>query len=355
MNKLESIKREIVSTSEDAFIITDETNVRYALGMEISDAYLLVTHNDIYLLTDFRYKEAADTAVGELCEVLMPKDKIAFIAEALHKVGARKLFFEGSITTYAFYKKLKDALPGIELADCGKAMDTLRAVKSEDEISSIKVAQNIADAAFKELLGRLTTDMTEIEVAAELEYLMRRMGSEGTAFQTIAVSGDASALPHGVPRNVKLKAGFLTLDFGAKFNGYCSDMTRTLAIGRADNEMKKLYNTVLNAQLSAIEYLSSGGRDAGAADRVAREIIDVEYPGAFGHSLGHGVGLLVHEAPRLSPSAGGDILVPGNVVTVEPGIYLYGKYGCRIEDMVAIGNDGVFNFTNSPKELIEIT
>ena len=125
MNKLESIKREIVSTPEDAFIITDETNVRYALGMEISDAYLLITHNDIYLLTDFRYKEAADTAVGELCEVLMPKDKIAFLAEALHKVGARKLFFEGSITTYAFYKKLKDAVPGIELADCGKKIAKL--------------------------------------------------------------------------------------------------------------------------------------------------------------------------------------------------------------------------------------
>ena len=183
---------------------------------------------------------------------------------------------------------------------------------------------------------------------------MRRAGSEGPSFSTIAVSGDASALPHGVPRNVKLKPGFLTMDFGAKYCGYCSDMTRTVVIGKADNDIKKLYNTVLSAQTAALEYLAAGGRDAGEADAAARRIIDAEYQGAFGHSLGHGVGLLVHESPALSPRSHGNILVSGNVVTVEPGIYLFGKYGCRIEDMVHICDNGIMNFTHSTKELIEI-
>ena len=184
---------------------------------------------------------------------------------------------------------------------------------------------------------------------------MRKNGASALAFETIAVSGDASALPHGTPRNVKLKPGFLTMDYGAKFDGYCSDMTRTVVIGKADAEIKKLYNTVLKAQLSAIDYLRAGC-DAGEADKIARDIIDAvpEYKGAFGHSLGHSVGLFIHEAPRVSFKSFGDKLKTGNVVTVEPGIYLFGKYGCRIEDMVAIEENGVRNFTHSPKELIEI-
>ena len=195
--------------------------------------------------------------------------------------------------------------------------------------------------------------MTEIEVAAELEYAMRRAGADGLAFDTIAVSGDASALPHGTPRNVKLKNGFLTMDFGAKYQGYCSDMTRTIVIGKADEEIKKLYNTVLQAQLSALDYLKSGC-DCGEADKIARDIIDVDYKGLFGHSLGHAVGLFIHEAPGLSTRGFGNKLVTGNVVTVEPGIYLLGKYGCRIEDMVSITDNGIHNFTKSPKNLIEI-
>jgi hypothetical protein len=195
--------------------------------------------------------------------------------------------------------------------------------------------------------------MTEIEVAAELEYAMRRNGADGFAFETIAVSGDASSLPHGTPRNVKLKKGFLTMDFGAKYEGYCSDMTRTIVIGRADAEIKKLYNTVLEAQTRAIAYLRSGC-DQGEADKVARDFIDSypEFKGAFGHSLGHGVGLFIHENPRLSTKSFGKALRAGEVVTVEPGIYLYGKYGCRIEDMVKIEDGGVHNFTKSTKELL---
>ena len=190
----------------------------------------------------------------------------------------------------------------------------------------------------------------------QLEYFMRKNGAEGASFEIIAVSGAASALPHGKSRAIPLCKGFLTMDFGCTVGGYCSDMTRTVVIGKADAEMRRLYDTVLAAQSAALEMLSEGVGCI-AADRVARDIIDgAGYSGCFGHGLGHGVGMLVHEAPRLSQYAEADaVLARGHVVTVEPGIYIEGKYGCRIEDMVAIDKDGkLLNFTKSPKHLIEI-
>ena len=228
-------------------------------------------------------------------------------------------------------------------------------IKDEEEISMMQKAQDITDNAFSEIVKHITPEMTEIDVAAELEYFMRKSGASGLAFDTIAVSGDASALPHGTPRNVKLKKGFLTMDFGAKYNGYCSDMTRTIVIGKADAEIKKLYDTVLRAQLAGLEAIKAGA-DCILCDKAARDIIDSipEYKGTFGHSLGHSVGLFIHERPSLSFKAFGSKLNSGEILTVEPGIYLFSKYGCRIEDMVEITDDGIYNFTHSTKELIEI-
>ena len=197
-------------------------------------------------------------------------------------------------------------------------------------------------------------DCTETYVAAQLEFLMRKNGSEGASFDTIAVSGSNSSSPHGVPRNVKLEKGFLTLDFGAMIGGYHSDMTRTIVIGKADDKMKHLYNTVLDAQMAVLDVIKEG-ESCFKMDKIARDIINERgYEGAFGHGLGHGVGLEIHEAPNLSPRSGDRKLICGDIVTVEPGIYLEGKYGCRIEDMVAITEDGIRNFTKSNKELIEI-
>ena len=182
---------------------------------------------------------------------------------------------------------------------------------------------------------------------------MRKFGAEKTSFDTIAVSGSASSLPHGEPRNIKLERGFLTMDFGALYNGYCSDMTRTIVIGKADDEMKKVYNTVLSAQLAALDFVAAGksGKDC---DKIARDIIyGAGYEGCFGHSLGHGVGMYIHENPRL---AGGwdKPLEVGAIVTVEPGIYIEGKYGVRIEDIVCLKKDGFDNLTRSSKVLIVI-
>ena len=181
---------------------------------------------------------------------------------------------------------------------------------------------------------------------------MRKNGAEDKSFETIAISAEKTSLPHGVPSNTKLKKGFFTMDFGATVDGYHSDMTRTVCIGKADEEMKKLYNTVLSAQMAALEYLKAGV-NCKDADKVARDIIYKDYKGYFGHSLGHSVGLEIHEMPALSPNCD-KILVTGNVVTVEPGIYILGKYVTRIEDMVLICENGIKNFTKSPKELIEI-
>jgi len=196
--------------------------------------------------------------------------------------------------------------------------------------------------------------MTETEVAAELEYYMKKHGSEKPSFDTIAVSGTASARPHGVPRPVRLEKGFLTMDYGAVVNGYHSDMTRTIVIGKADADITKLYNTVLEAQCAAIDAITEGVKNADM-DKVARDIIDnAGYKGCFGHSLGHGVGLEIHEQPGVSGGMGDATLKVGQIITVEPGIYIEGKYGCRIEDMVLITKGGKRNLTDCPKELIEI-
>jgi len=202
----------------------------------------------------------------------------------------------------------------------------------------------------------LDLNMTEKEVAATLEFIMKKNGADGISFNTIAVSGKASSLPHGVPRNVKLEKGFLTIDFGAVYKGYHSDMTRTVCIGKADSEMKKIYNTVLDAQNMAIEAIINGEKNCFNIDKIARDhIYNKGYKGCFGHGLGHGVGLVIHESPRLSPSVSKEkMLDVGHIVTVEPGIYIENKFGVRIEDMIYISKNGPKNLTKTSKTLIEI-
>jgi Xaa-Pro aminopeptidase len=236
----------------------------------------------------------------------------------------------------------------------GDLLAQMRAVKTEEEIGYIKKAQSIADAAYSHILKVLTPTVTEKEIALELSYFMRRNGAEGDSFDIIAVSGAASALPHGKCRNERISKGFLTMDFGCRYHGYCSDMTRTVCIGKADEEMRRVYQTVLAAQREALSVIRAG--ETGAfVDGIARQYITARgYGNAFSHSLGHGVGLYIHELPTLSSRSNASLLVSGNVVTVEPGIYLAGKYGCRIEDMGVVTADGFDNFTKSNKELIEL-
>ncbi len=353
MSKLLKLRNKMRESGVDAIIVLDELNQHYLCDFAFTDGFLLITHNKAYIVTDFRYYEMAMLSADKQFEILMPEDRTEFINKALAHDECKTVGFEGGSVSYDVYHNYCEKHPHIRFENIKDMIEVIRQVKDASEIEKMQKAQDITDKAFSHILKVINRDMTELDVAVELEYAMRKNGASAFAFETIAVSGDASALPHGTPRNVKLREGFLTMDFGAKFDGYCSDMTRTIVIGRANDEIKKLYNTVLDAQLSALEYLKAGA-DCGEADKIARDIINVDYDGKFGHSLGHSVGLFIHEKPGMSVRAFGRKLRVGEIVTVEPGIYLFGRYGCRIEDMVAIEENGIHNFTHSTKELIEI-
>ncbi|MBO5262605.1 MAG: aminopeptidase P family protein [Clostridia bacterium] len=339
------------SLGVDGVYLTSRTSHRYFTKFDNEDGYLLITQKNAYAFEDFRYIEVANELLSDTFTVIEPK-KTGTLEDIVKAEGITSIGFEDQEVSVSEYESLKSRVPNA-WKPIGNTVVTMREVKDEWEIEQISKAQEITDKAFSHILNIISTDITENDVAAELEYFMRRNGAEDKSFETIAINGKKTSLPHGVPGNAKLTKGFLTMDFGATVNGYHSDMTRTVCIGKADEEMKKLYNTVLAAQLSALEYLSGGGVNSREADKVARDIIYKEYEGYFGHSLGHSVGLVIHERPALSPS-NENILVPGNVVTVEPGIYIPGKYGTRIEDLVVIRKNGITNLTKSAKNLIEI-
>ena len=353
MNLL-TLKRRMQEAGMDAFFVTSEVNQRYLLDYPFTDGMLLITEKRAFMVTDFRYLEEAKKYADPAFEVVTPELRTAFILDVLKADGVKTIGFEDGSLTVAEFRSMQERYEGYTFIPAGDMLESIREIKLPQEVEYMKRAQAITDAAFTHILKVITPNMTETEVALELEFEMRRLGADGLAFETIAVSGDASALPHGHPRDEKLHRGFLTMDYGARYKGYCSDMTRTIVIGRADDEMRHLYNTVLRAQTEALAAIRPGA-DCAAVDKVARDIIDGNgYAGCFGHSLGHGVGLFIHERPGLSTRGGGRLLQAGNVVTDEPGIYISGKYGCRIEDMVLVTEDGNYNFTKSSKELIEI-
>ena len=336
----------------DTLIVTCPLNCRYLSGVNFTDGFLLINkEGGAYILADSRYIEVAkrNAAPGFEAVLLDRSGK----AEFIRQLGGKTVAFEDSVMTCAELERYKKALPEHTFIPAGTPIEALRNIKDETEVGFISQAQRIAEKAFDHILGFITPDKTEREVALELEYIMRKNGADGIAFDTIAVSGSESSLPHGEPRDIKLKKGFLTMDFGAKYQGYCSDMTRTVCIGKPDEDMKRLYNTVLSAQTAALNAAIYGGeRSAKVLDGVARKLIDdAGYKGLFSHSLGHGVGLFIHESIYVSPRSE-QTLVQGNVFTVEPGIYMEGKYGVRIEDMVYIGENGAENLTKCDKSLI---
>ena len=341
----------------DALFATSPEAHLYLSGYANPDGCLLITsEGPSFAFEDFRYIEAAKREISSAdFNVIMPEGtRTQWLGDALIACGAKTVAYEDATLSCRTLEVLKKEFPMQEFVPAGDIICSLRVFKDEGEVECIKRAQEIAEKSFTELLPLINYDCTETYVAAQLEFLMRKNGSEGASFDTIAVSGSNSSSPHGVPRNVKLEKGFLTLDFGAMIGGYHSDMTRTIVIGKADDKMKALYNTVLEAQMAVLEVIKEG-ESCFKMDKIARDIIyGAGYEGAFGHGLGHGVGLEIHEAPNLSPRSGDRKLIAGDIVTVEPGIYLEGMYGCRIEDMVHIIKGGAVNLTNCTKELIEI-
>ena len=349
MSRLDKL-RDMFSDGYDAYLMTSEINIRYISGVDYTDGFLLITREKAYLLADSRYIEVARRTADEQFVVVLLSGKRADMIKSLIPSGSA-IGYEDNIMTCAELSAFEAAMPDNTFKAAGGLTEILRNIKDESEKQSVIKAQRITEAAFEHVLGIISPEITEREVALELEYYMRKHGADGIAFDTIAVSGASSSLPHGVPADKKLERGFLTMDFGAKYNGYCADMTRTVCIGKPDEEMKRIYDTVLEAQKAAIEYISAG-KKCSDCDKTAREIINNSgYGGCFGHSLGHGVGLYIHEEIHLSASSGKN-LEAGNIVTVEPGIYIEGKYGVRIEDMLYVTENGNENLTRADKKLL---
>lgn len=341
----------------DGAIITSDLNRRYLTDMKSSAGTLLITKKAAHFIIDFRYIEKAKKVITDFDVELQSTDLFAQISAFFKGQNAVNISVESDFVTLQNYKKYCDKLKDFTFTDDSKLSEIiskLRSYKSEFEMEQIKNAQAITDKGFLHMCEFIKPGKTELEVAIELEYFMRCSGASGLAFDSIVVSGVNSSLPHGVPTTKKIEKGdFVTMDFGASYNGYCSDMTRTVAIGQISAEQQKVYDTVLQAQLMAIDAISLTKKYSDI-DFVARDYIYKQgYEGCFGHGLGHSLGLYIHESPAFSSSCN-DIIEKRVVMTVEPGIYLDGKFGVRIEDMVVMTDKGLEIFTKSEKKLITL-
>ena len=337
----------------DAVLLASGMHQYYMTGFNIDDGYVAVMRDRAFVFVDFRYIEAAKAEIDNNAFTIHMNTSLDFIRDTLADAGAKTVGFEDRVITVSNYENYKKTFGDkLSLVPIGGLLEEQRTVKTEYELDMIKAAQAIGDLAFEHILGFINPDRTETEIALELEYFMKKQGASGTSFSTISISGAATSLPHGEPKNRKLEKGFLTMDFGCIYNGYCSDMTRTVCLGQPTKEMRDVYSTVLAAQRAVLDVIDWHS-DCGEMDLLARGIIDrAGYKGAFGHSLGHGVGLYIHESPRMHSGCKGSLLENGHVVTVEPGIYLEGKFGVRIEDMVIIHNNRAEDITHSRKDLI---
>ncbi len=337
----------------DGILLTSPHNMRYFSGFSGGEGAVWISPNMRTVFTDSRYIEQAQSeACGfEITETNNWADEVCGIANSHN---TKSIAFEDGFLTSAVYLKLAEKLNLAKLCPASSALDALRMVKTEAELEIMQKAEEICCRAFDRILGFIKSGISEKELATELEYYIRCEGADGFAFETIAISGARCSLPHGVPSEKLIEKGdFVTMDFGAVLNGYCSDMTRTVVVGKANDKQKEIYNIVKEAQQTALDFIKSG-ISGKSADSVARGVIERSgYGEYFRHSLGHGVGLLVHEQPNLSPRS--EIILEENmVVTCEPGIYIPSFGGVRIEDMLCVKNGGIVNFTQVTKDLIEI-
>ena len=354
MNRRTEALFERVGAYADAALILSEVNRFYFSGFAASDGALLIRKNGALFFTDSRYTEAAEKKLG--AAFVRDSEKLFETLQAIFaEEGVKTVAVENDRLTLAEFDRLQKRLPDAAFdasARLAEDIDVLRAVKAPDETEKITEAQRIAEQAFEHILTFIRPGVTEKEIALELEYHMLRNGADGLSFETIAVSGPNTSLPHGVPGERAVQPGdFITMDYGALKDGYHSDMTRTVALGRVTEKQRLVYETVFAAQEASLASLREGV-SCFDADRCARDVIAGAGFGAyFGHGTGHGVGVEIHEQPRLSPKSK-QILSAGNVVTVEPGVYLPGEFGVRIEDMAFVTPEGCVNLTRCPKHLI---
>lgn len=337
-----------------AVLVSKDENVHYFSGFYGDSTVLLITEERAYLITDSRYIEQAQQQ-APLYELIEQKEGLLKVSANLaKKIGVPSVSFEGSALTYNEYSKLAEELrpvkPGISVS-----LDQLRVVKEAEEIFCIEKACDIGDEAFQDIITYIKPGMTEIEVAARLENTMRCLGSEKVSFTTIVASGKRGSLPHGIATDKLIFDGeFVTMDYGAVYRGYHSDVTRTVCVGTADEKQREIYSAVLSAQELGVSLVKPGASGI-EVDRQARQLLEkAELAKYFGHGLGHSVGLEIHEEPRLSPKSSCESLEAGTTITVEPGVYIPDWGGVRIEDTVLVTETGSRRLTKSSKKLLEI-
>ncbi len=337
----------------DAIFLTSPYNMQYFSGFTGGEGAVWISKNLKMVLTDSRYTQQASLEAAGFAveETLCLFDKVC---EYINSEKVKSILFEDGFMSAATYLGLKNKAENVTLCAGSNELSRLRMTKTDKELSAMAEAELICSRAFERILGFIKPGISEKTLAAELEYYIRQEGGEGFAFDTIAVSGKRCSLPHGTPSEKLIEKGdFVTLDFGCRFKGYCSDMTRTVVVGKASEKQKEVYEIVKEAQQSGLEAIYAGA-EAKASDFAARSVIEkYGYGKYFGHSLGHGVGILVHELPNLSPKS--EIVLEENmVVTCEPGIYIPDFGGVRIEDMVCVKKNGNINMTSATKELLEL-
>ena len=345
----------ILNDEVDGLLLTSRFGRMYGAEFDIAEGIAIVTKAGCRYFTDSRYIESAQNNIHgfEVLETNRANPYSQLLNQAIADFGVHTLGYEESYLTVSEFMAFEEKL-NAKLVPCNDKIYGFRAVKEDWELARMKKAQEITDLAFTEMLGKIKPGLTEKQLQAELVYSLLKNGADNLAFEPIVVSGPNTSMPHGVPGERVVQEGdFITMDFGALYQGYCADMTRTVAVGYATEEMKTVYNTVLKAQEAAIAATKSGmtGKEI---DTVARQIIeDAGYGSYFGHGYGHCLGMEVHEAPNCNPG-GNVVMEPGMVSSAEPGIYLPGKFGVRIEDVVIFTADGCENITKSPKNLIII-
>jgi Xaa-Pro aminopeptidase len=351
LSRLERLSEEIAERELDSLLVTNLVNVRYLTGFTGTNGACVVTPSRRVFLTDFRYVDQAEAQVADLERVTAGRDMLGDIAGLL---SGRAGFDDAHMSVRTHRKLAEKAGDGVELVDAGGIVESLREVKEPQELKRIAAAAELATSVLEDVLGRGLAGRTEREVALDIEASIRSNGGEDPSFPAIVASGAHGALPHAEPRDAEIPSGVLVvIDWGAKLEGYCSDCTRTIATGPVGSGAEEVYELVRSAQADALAAVR-GGASARDVDAVARDMIGAAgHAEHFGHGLGHGVGLEVHEAPRLAKTSD-ESLAAGNVVSVEPGVYVPGELGVRIEDLVAVTDDGANVFTSYPKELVTV-
>lgn len=352
--RLDALRKCMEENRLDGLVVTKYVNLHYFSGFRGDDTTLVVTKDHALLITDSRYVEQAEAEAPLFCVVEQKEGLLKKTAEEITKLGCQNVGFEGNALRYDDYRMLAKHLSGIRF-DTSIHLDELRQVKDEEELALIRKACAIADAAYRDIITFIRPGMTELAVAARLERIMREEGAEKTSFDTIVASGLRGSMPHGTATDKIIERGdFVTMDYGAKYKGYCSDMTRTICVGKASERQKQVYDVVLHAQEAALAAIAPG-KSGKEIDAVARRCLEAhDLAQYFGHGLGHSLGLEIHEEPRLSRFSKCEHLLPGMLVTDEPGVYIPSWGGLRIEDTVLVTKKGNERLTKSSKAFVEI-